>query len=94
MKEDNSKEYLRAWVTKYAFSDGVIAVDGHIPHYINKKVFCYAAMGSIDINVHGNDWHRTKEAALEHVENQRKKKIASLKKQIEKLENMAIIIPD
>lgn len=36
----------------------------------------------------GNDWHRTKESAIAKAEEMRKKKIASLKKQIEKLEKM------
>ena len=36
----------------------------------------------------GKEWHRTKEAALVRAEKMRQKKIASLKKQIEKLERM------
>lgn len=37
---------------------------------------------------HGNEWHKSRESAIAKAEEMRKKKIASLKKQIEKLEKM------
>lgn len=36
----------------------------------------------------GKEWHRTKESAIAKAEEMRKKKIASLQKQIKKLENI------
>ena len=36
----------------------------------------------------GKEWHRTKEAAIAKAEEMRQKKIAGLKKQIERLEKL------
>ena len=36
----------------------------------------------------GREWHRTKESAIDKAEEMRKKKIETMKKQIEKLEKM------
>lgn len=36
----------------------------------------------------GKEWHETKESAIKTAEEMRKKKIVSLKRKVEKLENM------
>ena len=41
---------------------------------------------------HGNEWHKTLEQAMERAEEMRSKKIASLRKQIDKLEVMTFAV--
>lgn len=78
---------MKIWITKYALTDGIVekeakglngrlkVEDGLFPWYLSPKD-------------EGKNWHRTKESAIARAEVMRNKKIASLKKQIEKLENM------
>ena len=78
---------MKVWITRYALTDGILDTDAKV---------CFDAdatgnMISCDrgyFHGDGRDWHRTKEAALVRAEKMRQKKIASLKKQIEKLERM------
>lgn len=82
---------MKVWVTKYAMSgkgvipckeargtdyDGVIVVPAK------------EAQRTCDWHIHKPDWHTTPEAAIARAEEMRTKKIASLKKQIAKLEAM------
>jgi len=53
-------------------------------HGISSEMLSYSELGC----VHGNDWHRTEEAAIKRAEEMRLKKIASVKKQLGKLEKM------
>lgn len=77
-------EKIKAWVTKYALSDGIKLVDGEVCHHISSEMLRYDNHGS----AHGNDWHRTPEAALERAEEMRKAKIASLHKSIAKMQKL------
>ena len=79
-----------AWVTRYALTDGIRAVKGSVCHNISSGMLDYGA-GSY---AHGNDWHRTPEAALARAEEMRVAKIASLKKSIAKLEKMVYTVPE
>lgn len=45
--------------------------------------------GAITVTFHGNEWHRTREEAVARAEQMRAAKIASLKKQIAKLEKLS-----
>ena len=85
MKNEN----ITAWVTKCALTSGIQKVSGTIRHETSSAMFSYPAKdrGWYDV-VHGNDWHRTPEAALARAEEMRKARIASLKKSIAKLESM------
>lgn len=64
---------MKVWITKYALTRGIIETDN-----LND---CYSGKGYSWI-------HYDKEAAIQKSEEMRQKKIASLKKQIEKLEEM------
>lgn len=91
------EEYTVAWVTKYALTNGVIKVSGKVDHEneISSTVFTYRLPGdSYDTYAHGNDWHRTEQEALERAEKMRARKIASLKKQIAKLEAMKFVVKE
>ena len=77
---------MKVWISKYALTQGIIETEA-------KKT----SSDSISITkecktptnwFYKGDWHETKEAAIAKAEEMRQKKIASLKKQIEKLEGM------
>ena len=74
---------MRIWVTKYAMSGkGVIPCEDASSSHVDTMV----VVGSLFL--HRGDWHTTPEAAIARAEEMRTKKIASLKKQIAKLEAM------
>lgn len=83
---------MKVWITKYALTKGIIETDvyeeclGTDPsgNMISVKSNGYVSY----FHGKGNDWHTTKESAIQKAEEMRKKKISSLKKQIEKLEKM------
>ena len=77
---------IKVWISKYALSEGVFelcaettSVEGMISDPINRcRMF----------HDEGKDWHRTREGAIAKAEQMRLAKIASLKKQIAKLEKL------
>lgn len=75
------------YITKYALSDGI--------KKINAKVasgYCISNDYGILQSFYKDEFHLTEEQALANAELRRNKKIASLKKQIEKLEKMTFKI--
>jgi hypothetical protein len=89
MKNEN----ITAWVTKYALTSGIQNVTGTVRHESCSKMFSYKGLNRdwMDV-VHGKDWHRTPEAALERAEKMREAKIASLKKSLAKMEVMTFSV--
>lgn len=74
---------MKVWVTKYAMSGkGVIPCEDAKSSHVDTMVVVGA------LCLHKQDWHTTPEAAISCAEEMRTKKIASLKKQIAKLEAM------
>lgn len=75
---------MKAWITKFALTKGIIEKEvencgeGMVKESENHFPTYY----------HGTDWHTDKQCAIAKAEEMRKEKIASLKKQIEKLEKM------
>jgi hypothetical protein len=71
------------WITKYALADGISEaegrIDGHDPGYF------VAGWGYFKIGV---DAFPTREAAVVRVNEQRRRKIAALLRQIERLEKL------
>lgn len=80
------EEIFDGYVTKYALTEGVqkkklVGTRGEgLVHVVGESYPYYHG--------EGREWHRTRESALEQAEKMRKKKIASLKKQIAKLEKL------
>ena len=75
----------KIWVTKYALSKGIFETEGEA---VGEGLF--KAHKQYDyFHGEGRDWHRTKESAIVRAENMRIAKIASLKKQIAKLEKLS-----
>ncbi len=82
---------MKAFVTKHALTKGIFEVEGsNSPDYPRMLSVQLGPGGWIE-NYHGEgrDWHRTRESALLRAEEMRKAKIASLKKQIKKLESLS-----
>lgn len=75
---------MKVYITKYALTKGILEKEvedcgnGMVRENENHFPTYY----------HGTDWHKDKQSAIDKAEEMRKKKIASLKKQIEKLEKM------
>ena len=78
---------MKVWITKYALTDGIIENDAEVcidTDATGNMIVC----DRVYFHGEGREWHRTKESAIQKAEEMRQKKIASLKKQIEKLEGM------
>lgn len=80
---------MRVYITKYALTEGIIETDGDIYDKIPTMITVRLPKTSFDSNFHGNDWHNNVDVAKAHAEVIRTKKIASLRKQIAKLEAMS-----
>lgn len=80
----NTDEKITAWITKYALTTGVYSME--VQTYEDNPNMVRAANGAF---FHGDDWHRDKASAIAKAESMRVKKIAALKKQIARLENLS-----
>jgi len=81
-------EPIRAYVTKYALTKGVLEIDGEVCCDIDDEMFVWTSESGYSMSAHGKDWHRTLDEAIKRAEEMRANKIASLKKSIVKLEEM------
>lgn len=76
---------MKVWITKYALTSGIIETEiiksGPIYTVFENDLFLYTYDRE-------KDWHTSYAGAKSRAEKMRQKKIASLKKQIEKLEGM------
>lgn len=86
------KEHIKAWITKYALTEGIEVADAEMCS--DGGMIVYGNVGYGNQYAHGKDWHRTPEAALARAEEMRKAKIASLLKSIDKLERMTFKAPN
>lgn len=77
---------MRVWITKYALSTGIFEMDVESQSEDGKAV--YGKAWNQCFHGQGVEWCKTKAAAIARAEEMRNKKITSLKKQIDKLENM------
>lgn len=84
---------MKVWITKYALSKGIFAQEVTPCQFMNSGRVFYVPEGRPEwqreyANGEGKEWHRTRESAIARAEEMRTAKIASLKKQIAKLEKM------
>jgi hypothetical protein len=82
-----SDEKITAWVTKYALTKGIYKALGSVNVRTGNLYFYGRTHG---YHVYKNIWHRTEAEAMARAEEMRTAKIASLKKQIAKLEQLKI----
>lgn len=84
---------ITVWITKYVFSEGILEREVEVcdsdlwPKGMVKEVN-RRNPNLIAQYFHGKDWHTTREKAVARAEEMRKKKIASLEKQLAKLKKM------
>jgi hypothetical protein len=79
------------WITKYALTDGIREIEAEISKTSQNMITHHASDSGrswMMTHFHGNDWHRTKELAVERAEEMRQEALASAKKRITKLEGM------
>ena len=91
-----SNEVITAWVTKYALTTGVEELSAEVPksEYSNPDGKMIRVMNTkYSTFYYGKDWHRIPEAALTRAEEMRTAKLASLRKQIAKLEALKFDVP-
>ena len=78
---------MKVWITKYALTRGIIEADGELTSSDSVSIL----NRDLSLPTHwfyNGDWHSDKESAIQKAEEMRQEKIASLKNQIEKLEEM------
>lgn len=80
---------MKAFITKYALTEGILEKEGEINPQA-RSMFCAENETFGYFHGEGKDWHRTREGALKRAESMRLAKIASLKKQISKLEALKL----
>lgn len=80
---------MKVWITKHVLSTGIkeleVTQSDYCPDMVCGKAWNECFHGE------GKDWHRTHKSAVFRAEEMRKKKIASLKKQLEKFEKMRFV---
>lgn len=77
---------ITVWITKYALTTGIMVEQVEEPSQRFPSMICAKAIGPSAI-FHGKDWHRTKEAAVVRAEDMRTIKLASLEKQIARIQS-------
>lgn len=76
---------MKVWISKYAQTDGIQEAECEISGSLAVDMTTpYARY----FHGEGRDWHRTEEDAIKKAEEMRIRKIASLKKNLKKLEEM------
>jgi hypothetical protein len=80
---------MKVFITRFALTGGIIEKDDAEP-CSSEGMIKVPSMGP-HVFFHGGDgrdWHATRESAVKKAEEMRAKKIASIKKQLAKLESM------
>jgi hypothetical protein len=82
---------MRVYITKYALTKGIYEVEGTVGEYAKGMVTVQKSENSYDYyHGEGVEWHRSYEDALKHAICLKNKRIAYLKKQIQKIERLFI----
>lgn len=77
---------MKVFITRYALTKGIIEQEAEC----SGKCISYSTSGYTSY-VYKPDWHETETEARAHADQMRLKKIASLKKQIAKLEKLSFM---
>ncbi len=78
--EAAEEKIIKAWVTKYLFTIGIVEMHGFIAAECPTMLVVKGEPGTMGAYYHGKDWHRS----LAEAKVQAKKMIASKKKSIQK----------
>ena len=79
---------MKVWITKYALTSGLFEAQAKLRDDISPTMISVEERGVHRQCFHGNDWHRTKEAALARAEEMRIAKLKSLDKQAKRIAAM------
>ena len=79
---------MKIYNTKYSLTKGILLQEGELLMGNVVRV----GEGPYATYLPSNDWHTTKEAAIARAEQMRDNKIASLKKQLKRLEEMGFLL--
>lgn len=81
---------MKVWITKYAMTSGVFTAEGES---IGQAMCAVRPKGHKGFTVyfHGNEWHTDEAKAIERFNQMKQKKIASLKKQLAKVEALEFL---
>lgn len=77
---------MKIWISQYALSEGVIETEGE-----TREISMVRLNSGRYVYGEGRNWHRTREGAVARAEEMRKKKISSLRKQLERLEALCFL---
>ena len=83
----SEKPIVHVWITKYAFSEGIIETDAEVCVGVTADMITYKDKGDFSQYVHykGKDWHTTRESAVKAANIMVDRKIKFLQKQLNKL---------
>lgn len=79
---------MKVWITKYALTHGISECEAERCSNINNEMIEIIGSPYEYYHGEGKEWHLTKESAINKAEEVRDKKIKTLQKQLEKLQNM------
>lgn len=84
---------MKVWISKYALTQGIEEIEAKICNNEDmvervKDTSIVGFQPSQYYHGEGREWHLTKEEAIKKAEEMRDKKIRSVQKQLEKLQNM------
>ena len=82
---------MKVWITKYALTERIIMAEATLCDSEGVRPLTMIRReisASCVTYYHKPDWHETRRGAVERAEQMRQKKIASLRKQLAKLEGM------
>ena len=80
---------MKVWITKYALTKGIIPCEIRTVDVLENDYIWYMQPSGLGgFMKKGNGWEDNEKSAIKKAEEMRQKEIASLKKQIEKLEKM------
>ena len=85
---------MKVWISKSALSTGIREADVEPSGIILGMVVEIGKGYGSYFHGEGNEWHRSRESAVAKAEEMRAAKIASLKKQIAKLEKLTFAAAD
>lgn len=76
---------MKVYVTKYALTQGILELEGSVDE---EHSTMFVVPGAFRRYYHKPFWHETREDAVKHADTLKASKIASIKKQIKKLEEL------
>ena len=82
---------MKAWITKYALTEGIFEVDARVCGDISQDMIAYRRAGdTVESYCHGRgrDWHTSYEGAACRARAMRDAKIRSIEKQIARLRSL------